>query len=294
MGEVQSQWTSALLMAKAIERLTSRNIGDARRNVEWIFCELLKCNRATLYANPELIITPEIAAKMEALLTRRLAHEPLQYILGYTEFCGLRINVTPDVLIPRPETELLIELANDCLKDQNNPVILDIGSGSGCIPIAIKHFNAHAQVYSCDISEPALEVARANAAYHKTPVTFFRSDILTSLSLSDSQMFDLIVSNPPYIPTREYRTLDKEVLDFEPAAALDSGDDPLSFYKAISTVASQRLRKGGDLLLETHTDYAHNVASLLSQNGFHNVQVLKDLAMRDRFVKANWHFSIDQ
>ena len=290
MTDAQLQWTRASLMAKATDRLLSGNIGDARRNVEWILCELLKCNRASLYAYPESLVKKEIADPFWALINRRLEHEPLQYILGYTEFCGLKFSVTPAVLIPRPETEVLIGLANDYLKNKKQPTVLDIGSGSGCIPVAIKHFNPDASVFSCDISEDALAVARQNANDHKAEVNFFQHDILSeTLPLPASLSIDLIVSNPPYIPEEEYHGLEKEVLNFEPGLALSSGPDPLLFYKAISKVAAHRMATDGTLLLETHCDYASDVAQLVAEDGFSDAQVHKDLADRDRFVTATWH-----
>ena len=281
------RWTRALLMAKATDRLLAENIGDARRNVEWILCELLKCNRASLYAHPESLVDHTLADQFWRMLDRRLLHEPLQYIVGYTEFCGLRFDVSPDVLIPRPETELLVEHATKILKTIGKPAVLDIGSGSGCIPVSIKHFNPHALVCSCDVSDAALAMASSNAGRLNKAVTFFQCNILDeTIPLNTTLKFDLIVSNPPYIPTEEYRQLDKEVLNFEPGLALDSGEDPLQFYRAISTVAINRLHEKGALLFETHCDFAHDVASLLTSKGFHYATVLQDLTNRDRFVLA--------
>ncbi len=285
MQNHQIMRSRASLVDEALKRLEPVNIGDVRRNVEWMLCELLNCNRASLYAHPEAIVPEKIVEQFQEMIERRLNHEPLQYILGYTDFCGLRIAVTPDVLIPRPETELLVEQATQMLKTRPSPVVLDIGSGSGCIPISIKHFNPHARVFSCDISRAALELATTNARTLGLDVSFFACDILKKeLPANIAAPFDLIVSNPPYIPTEEYQSLDAEVLNFEPRLALDSGDDPLLFYRVITETASTHLAPGGYLLLETHCDYAQDTASLLRQMNFVDVEVLQDLAQRDRIV----------
>ncbi len=287
MIDTRLRWTRTSLVAEAIKNLKAVNIGDAERNVEWILCELLKCNRASLYAYPELDVPVDVCQNFVSLLDRRMNYEPLQYILGYTEFCGIRFSVTPDVLIPRPETELLIEHATHFLRTQNRAAVLDIGSGSGCIPVSIKHFNPESTVFSCDVSLPALEIAEANAKAAGTAVSFFQCDILNQqLPLPAEQTFDLIVSNPPYIPVAEYQTLDPEVLAFEPELALNTGEDVLLFYRAIGRVAKRRLKPSGMIIFETHCDYAHEVAALLTNQGFSAAEVLKDLPGRDRFVKA--------
>ncbi len=287
MIDPQLSWTLASLKDEAIQYLESSNIGDARRNVEWILCELLKCNRASLYAHPEMNLPPKLVKRFQEMIARRVDHEPLQYILGYTEFCGLRFEVTPDVLIPRPETEQLVLAATDVLKSLTKPAVLDIGSGSGCIPVAIKHLNPHAEIFSCDVSRPALEIARTNANQLRAEVSFFECDVLNeTLPLPASQKFDLIVSNPPYIPEEEYLTLDPEVLHYEPQIALDTGEDALLFYRSISRLAQKRLVLNGTLLLETHCDYAHDVTSLLADFGYSKTKVLQDLTGRDRFVSA--------
>ncbi len=289
MVDTRIGWTRTSLITEGTRILEAINIGDARRNVEWILCELLKCNRASLYAHAEKEIAADILQAFNAMLQRRQQHEPLQYILGYTVFCGLRINVAPGVLIPRPETEVLVERAQQHLATHPDAHVLDIGSGSGCIPLAIKHFVPTATVLSCDISQDALAIARQNATALKLDVHFFQNDILTNtLTLPAHQKFHLIVSNPPYIPETEYRDLDTEVKDYEPALALDTGADPQLFYRAIAQTAAKRLYADGMVLVETHCDHAHDTAACFRKAGFVNTQVLQDLTGRDRFVQANW------
>lgn len=281
------RWTRASLMDEAQKLLEAVNLTDITRNVEWIFCELLKCNRAALYAYPEVEVPADLVEKILKMVQRRANHEPLQYILGYTEFCGLRFEVTPDVLIPRPETELLIELVSKRLSSARAPRVLDVGAGSGCIPVSIKYFNPEADVYSCDISQAALNIAATNAQTNKVPVTFFPCDILTqTLPFPEDQRFDVIVSNPPYIPHAEYLELDIEVLKYEPGLALDAGKDPLIFYRAIGQMSLKRLTTTGTLFFETHCDYAKDVAALLISMNFVTAKVHKDLTGRNRFVEA--------
>lgn len=285
------QWTHISLMNEAVSRLKSVNIGDAERNVEWIFCELLNCNRAHLYANPNKIIPTGVVTEILSYIERRINHEPLQYILGYTEFYGLRFEVSPAVLIPRPETELLVEIAStllkDILEDVDAPAVLDLGTGSGCIPVSIKHLVPQATVMGCDISDAALQMARKNAANAGLDVDFFKGDILSPSTVNfSSRPLDVITSNPPYIPEKEYQTLDTEVKNFEPGLALTTGDDPLKFYKALATIGQKNLRSQGILLVETHCDYANDVATLFEKNQFIHTQVIKDLTGRNRFVQA--------
>ena len=257
------------------------------RNVEWMLCELLNCNRALLYAYPERMLSDEEWVRFQEMLARRSRHEPLQYILGYTSFCGLRIAVTPQVLIPRPETERLFEIVLSSIESLPSPRVLDICTGSGCLPVAIKHFYPKSEVYACDISPEALAIAESNAVYHKAPIHFFLCDILhKDPPIPDNLLFDTILSNPPYIPSEEYATLDREVRLFEPELALNAGSDPLLFYRSISRKATEWLKPGGALFLETHCDYASDVADLLRRYGFIDVIVDDDLAGLPRIVQG--------
>ncbi len=285
MQNHQIMRSRASLVDEALKRLEPVNIGDVRRNVEWMLCELLNCNRASLYAYPERILPQMVLNGLDTMLKRRINGEPLQYILGFTEFFGLRIDVTPAVLIPRPETELLVERALSLLNDIETPVILDIGTGSGCIPVALKHKLAQAIVHACDVSIDALAVARQNASNLSLPVHFFSCDILAQhQDPPPAAPFQLIISNPPYIPDEEFDGLEREVREHEPALALITGPDPLIFYRTIAEKSRSWLRKNGWLLFESHCDYADAVARLLEQNGFEAIQVENDLAGKPRMV----------
>ena len=224
---------------------------------------------------------PERIAEIIARLKR---HEPLQYVVGSARFHGLRFKVTPAVLIPRPETEQLVDLIIDENPDADLKV-LDMGTGSGCIAIALARALKFAQVDALDVSRDALAVARQNAALLKTPgVRFFESDMLAS---QPSACYDIIVSNPPYICWSERESMDRNVKDFEPGQALFVPDsDPLLYYKAIAHYASQSLEHGGKLYLEINQRFGNEVKHLLESCGLDDVRIIEDSFGHVRFAAA--------
>lgn len=208
---------------------------------------------------------------------------PIQYVLGETEFCGLNFTVDESVLIPRPETEELVAWMVE--EAAHNAVILDIGTGSGCIPVSLKNFLPHCRVYGCDISTKALELARQNAENNHQKVTFFEMDILTETR--SERKYHLIVSNPPYIPSQEMDTIHERVKEFEPHLALFVPDnDPLIFYRKIAAYAQQHLLQGGKLFFEIHRDYAEGCKSVLENYGFENIRLKKDISGNNRMMRA--------
>ena len=223
---------------------------------------------------------PECIADIIACLQR---HEPLQYIVGKARFHGHQFKVTPAVLIPRPETEQLVDLIID-----ENPGsdlrVLDMGTGSGCIAISLARALKFAQVDALDISRDALAVARENAAALKVKVRLFESDML---SPQPPATYDIIVSNPPYVCWSERDAMDSNVKDYEPGQALFVPDnDPLMFYKAIAPYAAQSLARGGSLYLEINQRFGNEVKRLLEQNGFGEVRIIDDSYGKTRFVAA--------
>ena len=224
---------------------------------------------------------PERIAEIIARLKR---HEPLQYVVGCARFHGHRFKVTPAVLIPRPETEQLVDLIIDENPDADLKV-LDMGTGSGCIAIALARALKFAQVDALDVSRDALAVARENAALLKTPgVRFFESDMLAS---QPSACYDIIVSNPPYICWSERESMDRNVKDFEPGQALFVPDsDPLLYYKAIAHYASQSLEHGGKLYLEINQRFGNEVKQLLESCGLDDVRIIEDSFGHVRFAAA--------
>lgn len=275
------------LLASASRRLEAAGVTSARANAEWMLAEVLGFSRASLVAHPDLSLAPDQQAAFEAMVARRERREPLQYILGHTDFYGLRLRVTPAVLIPRPETEELVEEALRRLEGRRAPWVLDAGTGSGAIALAIKHERPDAELFACEASEEALAVAAENAARLGLEATLVHSDLLAP-TFADGvpACFDLIVSNPPYIPDDERAELAPEVRDFEPAQALFPGDDPLIFYRTLCAHARRLLKPDGHLLLETHADRAEEVAELLRAAAFRAVEVRQDLAGRQRIVGA--------
>ena len=235
-------------------------------------------------------VTPEKAEEYRKLLERRAQGEPVQYLLGHCEFMSLDFRVNRDTLIPRPDTEVLVEWVIRQFHGQlegSLPVqIMDIGTGSGCIAVSMAYYIRHAEVTALDISDGALRTAQENAALHSVQdrITFFRHDILKGFPPC-AQPFDCIVSNPPYITKKEMDELEPEVGAYEPRTALYGGRDGLTFYRTILREADKHLRPGGLLAFEIGYRQARAVKKLFEQNGqFETIQVLRDLAGRDRVV----------
>jgi release factor glutamine methyltransferase len=227
----------------------------------------------------ELIIIYDIAKELAT-------HKPIQYILKEAHFYGLKLFVNEHVLIPRPETEELVELVlSEYKKEKQKKLhILDIGTGSGCIPIAIKKNAPEAIVHAVDVSREALDVAYDNASVHKAEVHFVKADILTAQNI-DRITFDYIISNPPYIAKNESEQMAKNVLDYEPHLALFvENNDPLLFYRKISDFAGANLNAGGKLFFEINQRLAGEVSELLKEKGFEEIKELKDINGNDRMV----------
>ena len=227
---------------------------------------------------------PEFAQqRITDIISRLQRHEPLQYIVGSARFHGHRFKVTPAVLIPRPETEQLVDL----IVDENSASdlrVLDIGTGSGCIAISLARALKFAQVDALDVSRDALAVARENAAALKVRVNFFESDIL---SPQPAARYDIIVSNPPYVCWNERESMECNVKDYEPGQALFVPDnDPLLFYKAIALYAAQSLEKGGRLYLEINQRFGQEVKKLLEENGLDEIRIIEDSYGNTRFAAA--------
>ncbi len=250
-----------------------------------LFRHYLGWNRATLHARRDSLLSESELLHLHFALKALRQHKPLQYILGETEFYGLTFKVNENVLIPRPETEELVELVLKEMEDRAS--VLDIGTGSGCIAVALKKNRPDAEVTAIDVSAAALEIARENATLHETEIEFIEADITQSLRDSRfDKRFTHIVSNPPYILRSEATTLQANVRNHEPHLALFVEEDPLYFYRFIAEFAAQKLVPGGKLYFETHTAYAQEVADLLNAEGFTQVRVYKDLQDRPRMVKA--------
>jgi len=211
---------------------------------------------------------------------------PVQYAIGHAWFYQLKLKVNAHVLIPRPETEQLVDMAIDMGKKRKTLHVLDIGTGSGCIPIAIKKNCPGANITSVDISEDALAVAKMNATANEAEINLLRMDILDRQQWTNLGTYDLIISNPPYIPQSEKETMDKNVVAFEPGEALFVPDeDPLIFYRCIAALGKTKLIEGGMIFMETHELLATETAKLFVEWGY-DATVINDCFEKTRFVKA--------
>jgi release factor glutamine methyltransferase len=265
---------SALYPAGEVESMT-------KQIIEWI----TGWDFTRQLINGNETFTREQSEKVRSIVLRLKKHEPLQYILGETFFSGLRIKVTPAVLIPRPETEELVSLIS-VLKLPAGCRMLDIGTGSGCIALALKSCFPEANVSACDISPDALAVARENSLSNKLAIDFFQADIL-NWNNRKWPLFDVIVSNPPYVTVSEKKQMQRNVLDFEPETALFVADNnPLLFYRTIAAFASEYLEKGGFLFFEINENFGPETVSMLADHGFTEIQLKTDLQGKDRIVAA--------
>lgn len=241
-------------------------------------------NKTQLISNRDLILSDTQKNDAEKIIYRLKTHEPIQYILGETEFYGLKFKVNQSVLIPRPETEELIELPPTPLKGE----LLDIGTGSGCIAVSFKKKFPNLNVSALDISFDVLEVAKENAVLNNVEINFIEADILEIKELD--KKYDVIVSNPPYVLERDKKNMQPTVLDFEPHNALFvEDDDPLIFYRKIAELAKNYLNENGSLYFEIHSEQGENCKKLLELIGFENVTLHKDLSGNDRMICAKIH-----
>lgn len=250
----------------------------ARRDAEVLLLHILGAARTTLLSDPLRPLTEEQVSRYDAAIARRLQHEPVQYIVGEQEFYGLPFRVTPAVLIPRPETEHLVEAVLDALPRERPLAIADIGTGSGAIAVALARNLPLADLYALDLSAAALEVAQANAANLGVTdrVRFLRSDLLDALASGQRhEFFDAVVSNPPYVPLSEAPELHPQVSRYEPASALFAEDDGLAIYKRLIPQANEALKPDGLLALEIGHGQRDAMDGLLA--GWRNVHFVNDL-----------------
>lgn len=226
---------------------------------------------------------------LEYLTDELMSGKPLQYALGTAWFMGREFIVNEQVLIPRPETEeLLFWILNDKGIEQSEKSILDVGTGSGCIPIALQLEWPSAKISSCDVSEGALALAHRNAARHGTPVHFFRQDIRDETLWPEMPAVDIIVSNPPYIPQREQKEMDNNVVGFEPHLALFvPDDDPLLFYRKIALLGTKILRPAGLVYCELHRDFPEQTREVFLNHGYTDVELKKDMHDNWRMIRAS-------
>lgn len=269
--------------------LEERGVESPRLQVEWILAHHLRIPRLQLYLQFERLLEGPALDAVRDAVRRRGRREPLQHILGSAPFCGFDLAVGPEVLVPRPETELLAERAWTWLERRATtqpapPEVLDWGTGSGCLALALARRLSTARLVAVDISPPALERARANAERLGLGqrVEWIASD--GCRALDPARRFDLVVSNPPYIPTAEIATLAPEVRDHDPRLALDGGADGLDFYRRLAEELAPRLAPGGAAMLEFGDDQAAAISALLEGAGWIVDEVQRDYSGRERFL----------
>ena len=269
------------IIKKAQNTLEAADIADSQVD-SWLLAEFVfGITRVKYYANMQMTVDGRSAEKYNELVNQRAGHIPLQHIIGTQEFMGLTFKVNENVLIPRQDTELLVENVVDYLGNDERTV-LDMCTGSGCIAVSIDRLSKNSKVTAVDISEKALEVAQENNRLNNANVTFIQSDLFTNVT----GKYDIIVSNPPYIRTDEIPKLMEEVKSHEPVMALDGMEDGLYFYKKICSEASDYLNDNGKIFFEIGYDQGDDVSEILRQNRFCNIEVLKDLSGNDRVVIA--------
>ena len=259
--------------------------GEATAMARLIFHSLKGWDSTGLVIHAVDVLSPYILEKIDAITERLRSGEPLQYILGEGRFYGMNLKVTPATLIPRPETEELVEAIVARYGDMTDCRVLDIGTGSGAIAIALSRHLRFAEVTAIDKSHAALEIARENARALKARVTFIDADIFIWSPPEES--YDVIVSNPPYICNKERKDMERNVLEYEPSEALFvDDDDPLLFYRRISEIGLRGLCPGGSLYFEINPLYSGQLRGMLEEMGYTDVKIWKDISGKDRFASA--------
>lgn len=284
MSTEVEEWTVLSMLEWATDFFEKKNIPDPRHSIEWLLAETLDIKRLDLYLKYDRPLSPDELDILRPLVKRRANHEPLQYIVGYTEFMNTHISVNERVLIPRLETEQLVEIILDDHPSDDVKFVIDLGTGSGCIPIALKMERPEWTVSGIDISKDAIEVARKNADINEVDVSFSEGDILNPTSIDADSPFDLIVSNPPYITPDEKEMLEPQVRQYEPSEALFF-EDHEKMYGSIIRFADDNLADDGSLYLEIHENYSGEILDLFDENSW-SPRLIKDYDKKPRFIIA--------
>lgn len=284
-------WHVLEIINRTKDYLSQKGFENPKLNAEKLLGYSLNMSRVDLYLNYDRPLSKEELERFKKYLKRRLDQEPLQYILGETEFMSLPFKVNSTVLIPRPETEILVEKVLEKCQEKFNhkPLIsiLDIGTGSGCIAVSLAKYIENVKITALDISEDALKTAAENACLNsvENKIQFYRIDFLVSqFSNNPSQKFDVVVSNPPYVSEEDFKKLPKEIKDYEPIVALKDDGDGMTFYHKIAGFASINLNTEGFVAVEVGLGQAPQVQAIFMKNGFSNVTVFQDLTGIQRVV----------
>lgn len=258
---------------------------EAASLAKLLLAEVFGFSTIELYGGKDKGFSEKEQKLLTDIIARLRKNEPIQYIIGRESFCGLTFEVNPHVLIPRPETQELVAWIVEDYRLEKGCRVLDIGTGSGCIPIALAHSLEGAEVEAWDISEEALQVARRNAERNHVRVNFRRQDVFEAVP--GESRYDVLVSNPPYITEQEKEGMEANVLDWEPSIALFVPDsEPLRYYQTIALLGFEMLKEGGSLYVEINRAYGQQTVQLLEKVGYNKVELRKDLFGNDRMIKA--------
>jgi release factor glutamine methyltransferase len=282
-------WTILAVLDWTRAHFESKGLDNPRLDAEVILAHALKMQRVMLYAKHDQPLTPDERALIRGLVGRRARGEPIAQILGEREFYGMSFEITPDVLVPRPDTESLVEAATDVLRRAAEPAtVADVGTGTGCVAIAIAKALPAARVLAYEKSMAALAVARRNVSRHalEARVTMIESDLLAAHA--QSEKLDVVVANLPYIPSADIAHLARDVREFEPHSALDGGLDGLELIRRLIHDARDHLRREGAIVLEIGHDQGARVADILQRAGYRDLRIHRDLGDRERVVQAMW------
>jgi release factor glutamine methyltransferase len=285
-------WTIRELMKFSIDHLQKLGFDETRLTVELLLSHALGCQRIQLYTSFDKPLSKEELARFRALYERRLVYEPVQYIVGYTNFMGLQLRVDPAVLIPRPETETLVEQAMLVCKDlegDRGVSIIELGTGSGNIAVALAKFVKHASVVSIDNSEKAIDLARENAVSQNVAslIEFSVMDMFEPVDQLLLRRFDLLVSNPPYVSGEDWEALPMEVKRYEPKSALTDFKNGYEFHQRIIELAPYLLKNDGTILIEVGFGQSKYVCDMMRRSGYRDVVSLPDLQGVQRVVRAS-------
>ncbi len=270
---------------KSTDFLQKKGIDSARTNAELLLASILKCKRLDLYLKFDRPLDESEISAYREFIRRRSTFEPLQYITGSVEFFNLELKVNPDVLIPRPETELLVETVVEVIKDKSDISILDIGTGSGAIAISLANKLTKSKITAIDISEKSLSLAKENTVKYKLQDTidFIQFDIVKD-DLTILGKFNIIVSNPPYVSADEYKNLQREIRDYEPAEAVTDFGDGFRFYEVIAEKSKLILTENGLLFFELEANSCKTVKNILLKNNFGDIKTVKDYSGINRII----------
>ncbi len=282
---IKKTWRIIEIIKWGEEYFKLKGFENPKQEIEWLLCDLLELKRIDLYLKFEDIINKSKLKKLKNWIKRRIEREPLQYITGKVEFYGLKFISTPQALIPRPETERLVDITLNSLKKIPEPKILEIGTGSGCVSIAVSNKKPRANILSLDISKNALELAEINAKSNNCKnINFLEMDFLNEIP---DGRFDILISNPPYIPQKEIENIMPEVKNYEPRIALTDFEEGLNFYYRIAKVG-RTLIPNGIIILEVGLgNHPQKVFSLFKEAGFDQLELIKDYNNNERILKIN-------